>query len=286
MRRLLTFLLGASLALQPAPLPAQADDPDLAAGFRQVREGDFEGAVTTLEAAVRRLGSLPARLRDLVRAYVELGVAYVALDQKEEARARFREALLRDRSLKLSAAAYSPKVVTVFEEARLESRTAGGGGKGGSRVPLIALGVGAAAGGVVLLTRGGSGTPVFSGARFGTPVVLCPAGSLNVELPVSILVECQAGGSDLTISSASTTLIITTSVITGEVGFGSSRPTAVMPSLVASGARATVTLNTTLLCNNGGDQSRFNEWSGHATLTTTAGVFTVDTADRMRVNIP
>src|SRR5215831_18445447 len=116
MRHLLAFLLSATLTFLSAPLPAQSTDADLATGFRQVQEGDFEGAVATLEGAVRRLGSLPARSRDLVRAYVELGVAYVALDQNEEARSRFREALLRDRTLTLSPAAYSPKVLTVFEE--------------------------------------------------------------------------------------------------------------------------------------------------------------------------
>ena len=42
-----------------------------------------------------------------------------------------------------------------------------------------------------------------------------------------------------------------------------------------------------LICNNGpGDPGRFNEWSGRVTFTTSAGVFTVETADRLRVNIP
>ena len=47
--------------LTPGTLPGQAADPELAAGLRQVREGDFEGAVVTLDAVARRLaaGSLP-----------------------------------------------------------------------------------------------------------------------------------------------------------------------------------------------------------------------------------
>jgi hypothetical protein len=41
------------------------------------------------------------------------------------------------------------------------------------------------------------------------------------------------------------------------------------------------------MCDNGaGDSPRFNEWSGHVTVTTSADVYTVDTVDRLRVNIP
>lgn len=289
MRRLLALLLIAAVVVMPCPLRAQPADPELAQGLRQVREGDFEGAVTTLEAVVRRLSGLPERSRDLVQAYVQLGVAYVALDQPDAARSRFREALARDRGLKLSPAEYSPKVRAVFEEARREVRQAAHGGRGGSRAPLIALGVGAAAAGVVLATRGGSDTPTpaLSGARFGTPVVVCNDNSVNVALPVQILVEAQAGGSSLSIASAAATLIIVTSADAGEVGFASNQPTTVVPTVVASKSHATLQVGTTLICNNGpGDPGRFNEWSGRVTFTTSAGVFTVETADRLRVNIP
>jgi hypothetical protein len=48
-----------------------------------------------------------------------------------------------------------------------------------------------------------------------------------------------------------------------------------------------VRAETSLLCANGtGDSPRFNEWSGRLTLSTSAGVFTLVTADRLRVNIP
>ena len=43
--------------LVAGPLLAQAPDPELAAGVRQVSEGDFEGAVLTLDAAARRLAA-------------------------------------------------------------------------------------------------------------------------------------------------------------------------------------------------------------------------------------
>jgi hypothetical protein len=286
-RRLLAVVLGAGIVLTPLPLPAQSADPELAQGVRQVREGDFEGAVTTLESVVRRLSSAPERSRDLVQAYVNLGVAYVALDQRDTARSRFGEALARDRSLKLSAAEYSPKVLAVFEEARQRARQAAQGRKG-SKAPYIVAGAAAAAAGVVLATRGGSdASAAFSGTRFGNLVALCPDDSVNVLVPVLILVEAQAGGSSLSIDSAAAQLIIVTSANTGEVGFASTQATNVSPMVVASKTHATLQVTTVLVCNNGtGDPGRFNEWSGRVTFTTSAGVFTVETADRLRVNIP
>jgi hypothetical protein len=288
MRRFLALVLGAAIALTPLPLHAQPPDPELVQGLKQVREGDFEGAVTTLDSVARRLSATPARSRDLIQAYLNLGVAYVALDQAEKARAGFREALARDRNLKLSPAEYSPKVLTVFEEARREARQAGGGGKGRSPAPLIVLGVGAAAGGVVLATRGGSDEPpTFSGARFAPTVVVCPDDSVALSIPVFILVEAQAGASSLTISASTTLRIVLSPANPAEVSFADNRPSSVTPSTLASKARSTLRIETSLLCDNGpGDSGRFNEWSGQVTLTTSAGVFTIETVDRLQVNIP
>jgi hypothetical protein len=287
MVRLCSLVVGAALAVAPVPLRAQTDDPELSQGERQLREGDYEGAVTTLESVARRLSSVPERSRDLVRAYVDLGVAYVALDQRDLARARFGEALARDHNLKLSAAEYSPKVRAVFEEARRRARQAGG--RPSSKTPYIVAGaVGAAAAGVVLATRGGSGaTAGFTGARFGNLVAVCPDDSINVPVPVLILVEAQAGHPVLSIDSAAATLIIVASADTSEVGFASSQPTTASPLIVPEKTHATVQVSTHLICNNGpGDPGRFNEWSGRVTFNTSAGVFTVETADRLRVNIP
>ena len=284
-RRPVALLL--AVLVVPLPLRAQSADPELAQGVRQVREGDFEGAVTTLESVVRRLSSAPERSRELVQAYVNLGVAYVALDQRDLARTRFGEALARDRNLKLSAAEYSPKVLAVFEEARQRARPAGG--RKGSKAPYVVAGAAAAAGAVVLATRGGSdaAAATFSGARFGNLVAVCPDDSINVPIPVLMLVEAQAAASSLSIQSAAATLIIVTSANAGEVGFASNQATNVSPNVVAAKAHATLQVSTVLVCNNGpGDPGRFNEWSGRVTFTTSAGVFTVETADRLRVNIP
>jgi hypothetical protein len=286
MRRLCSLVVGATLAVAPVPLRAQADDPELTQGERQLREGDYEGAVTTLESVARRLSSAPEPSRDLVRVYVDLGVAYVALDQRDLARARFGEALGRDRNLKLSAAEHSPKVLAVFEEARRRARQTGG--HQGSKAPYIVAGAAAAAAGIVLATRGRSdASAAFTGARFGNLVAVCPDDSINVPLPVLILVEAQAGSPVLSIDSAAATLIIAASADASEVGFASSQATTASPLLVPSKTHATVQVITHLICNNGsGDPGRFNEWSGRVTFNTSAGVFTVETADRLRVNIP
>jgi hypothetical protein len=286
MRRLCSLVVGAALAVAPVPLRAQSDDADLAQGERQLREGDYEGAVTTLEAVARRLSSVPQRSREVVRAYVDLGVAYVALDQRDLALARFGEALARDRNLKLSQAEYSPKVLAVFEEAGRRARAAGG--RHGSKTPYIVAGAAVAAAGVVLAARGGSGAPAgFTGARFGNMVAVCPDDSIDVPVPVLILVEAQAGDPMLSIDSAAATLIIAASADASEVGFASSQPTSASPLIVPAKTHATVQVTTRLVCNNGpGDPGRFNEWSGRVTFNTSAGVFTVETADRLRVNIP
>jgi hypothetical protein len=286
MHRLVALVLGAAIAFTPLEGRGQPPDPELTQGMKQVREGDFEGAVTTLESVARRLSGMPERSRELVQAYVNLGVAYVALDQRDLARSRFGEALARDRNLKLSAAEYSPKVLAVFEEARQRARQAAGG-RQRSKAPLLVVGAAAVAAGVVLAARGSDASAGFSGARFGNLVALCPDDSVNVLVPVLILVEAQAGSSSLSIDAAAAQLIIVESADPGEKGFASNQPTTHSPMVVASKTHATLQVSTVLICNNGpGDPGRFNEWSGRVTFTTSAGVFTVETADRLRVNIP
>jgi hypothetical protein len=270
-------------------------DPEVEAGVRQVQEGDFETAIITLEAASRRLArdsGSSALVRS--RAALHLGIAHVALDQRDLARSRFKDALALDPALRLTADRYSPKVIGVFEEARREheaqARTVSPP-PGRSRLPWVLGGAALAGGAVILATRGDGGTggaTVFSGARFGTPVLDCPDGEVGTPLAVSILVQARNDAKQpATISSVTSTLVIVTSALPGEIGFASSRPTTAMPGTVPAGALATVRLDTTLLCQNGaGDAPRFNEWAGRITLTTAAGAVNLETADRMRVNIP
>ncbi len=292
--------------LVAGPLLAQATDPELAAGMRQVSEGDFEGAVLPLDAAARRLAADGTRKGDLVQAYVHLGIALVALDQRSAARERFRLAVALDPRLTLGPERYSPKVIGVFEEARREAaaetaraaeakaspaKPARGGGS--SKAVWIGLGVAGVGGGIVLATRGnGQGPPAtqarFTNTRFGTPVLGCPDGSVDLPLPLSILVDAQGGSTATTITSVSAVLIIKESpAFPGEVGFASNAPASVSPQSVPAAASMTLRIDTTLLCGNGaGDEPRFNTWSGNLTLATSSGLVTLQTADTLRVNIP
>jgi tetratricopeptide (TPR) repeat protein len=161
-----------TLFVTAAPALAQTPDADLAAGIRQVDEGDYAQAVITLDRATRALASDPARSRELARGYLYLGVAYVGLGSETTAKARFRDALGQAKDLKLSPEQYPPKVIELFERAREESRSeppapapspsasaspapAKGGGHG--KAILIGLG-GAAAVGVAVAAGGGGGS--------------------------------------------------------------------------------------------------------------------------------
>lgn len=185
MSKVLAVYLALALAFSPGMLPAQSSDPDLAAGIRQVNEGDFEAALLTLDGAVRRLQSEPGRSRDLAQAYLYLGIAYLGLDQEQPARTKFREALAHDRSLRLSPDRYPPKVIRVFDAALQEvgitpadtsrpapqpqrqepTRSQAPQKKGGSKLPWILLGVGAVGAGAALALGGGGGD---SGPRIQT----------------------------------------------------------------------------------------------------------------------
>ena len=282
-------------ALGHGLVPARAEPPadlEVEAGIRQVQEGDFETAVTTLEGACRRLSRDAPRSPLRGRAAVHLGIAYVALDQRDAAKARFKDALAVDPALRLTLDRHSPKVIAVFEEARRErvAEALPPGNRKRSTIPWVLGGVAAAGSVAVLATRGGgsNGALTFSGARFGTPVLVCPDGEASTSLPVSILVEARNDSKQAAlIRTVTATLVIVTTAIPGEMGFASNPPATAMPASLPAGTAVTLRVDTSLLCQNGaGDASRFNEWSGRLTLTTDAGVFNVETADRMRVNIP
>jgi hypothetical protein len=300
-----TFALVTTLSFGPAPaLAGEAQDAGLAAGIRQVDEGDFEGAVTTLGPVADRLSARGGH--EAAQACLYLGIAHLALDQRDAARARFREALGHEPSLRLGPDRFSPKVIAAFEEARREreaaARAAGkapagqsGSQKGGhaGRTALIAGGAAAAGVGIALAVGGGGtsssdGKVTFTAARFGTPSLECPNGSLGVPLAVAIDLNAQNDtGRDATIGSVSAALTIVASPgAPGEVGFQSGHPATVVPATVRAGTSA-VRVQTTLTCDNGpGDPPRYNDWRGRVTLTTGGEALVVETADTMRVNIP
>src|SRR5687767_9801760 len=94
---------------------AAAQEGALETGVRQVREGDFEQALVTLDGVTRTLTSQGGAAPELARAHLYLGVAYVGLGQDALAQAKFRRALTLDRTLTLSAEEFPPKVLRSFE---------------------------------------------------------------------------------------------------------------------------------------------------------------------------
>jgi hypothetical protein len=169
MRLRVGLLLVLGLLVVPSRSLAQkAADPDLAEGIRLVETGEYDTAILTLDNAARRLASDPSRVSELSRAYLYLGIAYMGKGHEAAARAKFREAVLKVRTLTLSPEEFPPKVIDAFEEARAEAmKTAGAPAapstppaeapkKGGSKVLLIVGGV-AVAGGVAALAAGGGG---------------------------------------------------------------------------------------------------------------------------------
>src|SRR5688500_15579479 len=142
----MTALLLALLLAQPAAPPARVED-----GIRLVDQGDFEGAVTALRAAVAAIAGDPTRAVERARAYLYLGVAHLALDQKADAHRAFVSALRDDPGLRITEERFPPKVVTAFEAARLEqpgaARPTGGGS---TRTVVVAAVVGAAVGGAAI----------------------------------------------------------------------------------------------------------------------------------------
>jgi hypothetical protein len=288
----------------PGAAPARAaaaQDPGLAAGMRQVDEGDFEGAVATLGPVTDRLSAKGGH--DAAQACLYLGIAELALDQGDAARARFRQALEHEPSLRLSPARFSPKVIAAFEDARREREaearaaapeTKPEAGKSHTGRTVLLAGAAAVAGVGILYAVGqgdtnppGDGQVTFTGARFGTPVLDCPNGTTGTPLAVAIdLTARNDGDRDVILGAASATLFIVASpAVPSEVGFASTAPATVAPSTLRPGT-TTLRVQTTLTCANGAsDASRVNRRRGRVTLT--AGFAqAVETADTMRVNLP
>lgn len=292
---LLIFTCGA-LPAATAQETTPSAESGVATGVRQVEEGDFEGAVASLEAAIPRLRGDPQRLRLLVQADIQLAVAHTALDHGPQAVQAFSEAITLDPNLRLDPQRFSPKVLRALETAREQAarRTAtpAPARKSSGRTALLVGGGAAVAAGVVAIVargNGRSGVPTFTGARFGTPALNCPNGSDNLHLPFFILIEAANPSKDpVPITSASTVVKIEASpAFAGEIGFVSNQESTVLPSSIPAKQSVTIQVSSFLICGNGeGDPGRFNEWSGRVTLTTPVGVFMIDAGDRMRVNIP
>jgi hypothetical protein len=162
------------MALVGAQIPVFAQSAgarvDLAAGIRQVEEGDFEASIVTLDRAVKALSAEKGASKDLAKAYLYLAIANLGLSQETAAKARLLDALTADKSLSLSPDQYPPNVIKLFDEVRREAGVPVAAAtpqptpqpskkKGGSKLPLI-LGAAAVAGGVgYFALKGGNSAP-------------------------------------------------------------------------------------------------------------------------------
>lgn len=195
MRRAMSLAMAVVLAIVTIPLSAQSIDADVQKGIAQVDEGDYDGAILTLDNAARRLTTDKAKSNDLAQAYLYLGIAYIGKGRDAAAKAKFREAVAQIKTLSLSADKFPPKVVDLFEAAKAEETSASAapspipaasGGpapatpekkKGGSKAIFIVGGV-AVAGGVAALAGGGSSSSSSNTPAATTTQTLNFSGSL------------------------------------------------------------------------------------------------------------
>ncbi len=179
---ILTLVLVAGLVAPQAPVvTAQGNqaDADLTTGIRQVREGEFEAALATLDGVVKRLAAQKGRAQDLARAYTYLAIAYVGMAEQEKARVKFLEAWRADRTFTLSPTEFPPSIIEAFERARKDGEREAGAQvlpvvpppeptaprvaspppevkrRGKSKLPLVLLGGAVVAGGAALAAGGG-----------------------------------------------------------------------------------------------------------------------------------
>jgi PKD domain-containing protein len=99
-------------------------DPELAKGIAQVKQGEYELGVLTLDSFVRKVADPAARADEVSEALLYLGAAYVHLGEEPLARGKFRDALARRADLSAEGRGLSDKVLTLFNTVRDEMRSA------------------------------------------------------------------------------------------------------------------------------------------------------------------
>jgi hypothetical protein len=103
---------------------SQGSDPELEAGIRLAREGDYDAAILTLDRVSRRLASRSDATNELARAYTYLAIAYLGADQEGTAKATFLKALKVEPGLETSSKEFPPKIVSFFDDVRKENLAA------------------------------------------------------------------------------------------------------------------------------------------------------------------
>lgn len=141
-------------------------DADLMRGIDLVKTGDFESAVVSLEAAIRRMGRDPQRAKDVALAYAYQGVAYLEMKEEGLAKEKFHQALRHDGSFRLAQGEFSPQQIRIFVVVLGELKAAAPspspppkprGGKG--KTVAIVGGGAIVAAGVAVAASGGSDAP-------------------------------------------------------------------------------------------------------------------------------
>jgi hypothetical protein len=216
---MLSALAVPAFAATPEAKPTR--DAEVAKGIKLVEDGQYDDAIWVLDTAAQRLASDPAKAADLSQAYLYLGIAYVGKGHDAAAKAKFRDALLKEHDLTLSVNKFPPKVIDLFEAARDEASkaqptattTAGASHGGGSSVKWVAigaLGAGAVAGGIVLASGSGGGgddnkTDTFTGTLCGDNYARTKGGCENYR-DFEVVVS-QPGQLDATITWSETTAL-------------------------------------------------------------------------------
>jgi hypothetical protein len=110
-------LPGSPAGVQPSAQPPAPPDAELVRGMDLYKSGDYDQAVLLLDTVARRLAG-SGRSQDLAQAYFFMGAANLGQGQEVQARARFRDALAADVSLRPSPYEFSPSILNVFEAVR------------------------------------------------------------------------------------------------------------------------------------------------------------------------
>jgi hypothetical protein len=217
-RRILALCLVVGLGLPPQLVRAQSGtvDADMATGIRQVREGDFDAALITLDGVVKRLSGQQGQAKELARAYTYLAIAYVGLAQQESARAKFLAAWKADKSMTLSPKEFPPNIIQFFEEAKKEGEAKAGAEakppaatpgpapspvtttekaekKGGGHTGLIILGVVGGAAAVVAIAAAGKG----GGSGTTTPAPTVPSAVMHINIDPNPITAVSSGDPNL-----------------------------------------------------------------------------------------
>jgi hypothetical protein len=165
--------------------------------------------------------------------------------------------------------------------------------KSSKKTLFIVGGIAAAGAGIAIAASGGGtaapGSASFSNARFTTPVILCPNGSVSAPLPFTVLVDASNDtGSAVQIRSASVRMtIVESSAVPSEVGQSTTQPGTAIPASVPARTSLSVDVQSALLCTNQPNSAaRSNFWTALVTLETSAGSFNLGTANPLEVNLP